>query len=70
MNLHLTTNEIFEKYPELQIQFNWTKRTISLFMRNKLLAGYYNRNKRTTIIKESSLLQLIEFIKEPITENY
>lgn len=68
MNLHLTTNEVFEKYPELQIRFNWTKRNISFFLRSKLLVGYYNRNKRTNMIQECSLLQLIEFAKEAIHE--
>ena len=65
MNLYLTVNELFDKYPELQIRFNWTKRNLSFFMRSGLLTGYYNRNKRTTMIRESSLLQLILFAKEP-----
>jgi hypothetical protein len=65
MNLHLSTNELLQKYPELQIRFNWTKRSLSFLMRNKLLTGYYNRNKRTTMIQESSLLQLITFFNEP-----
>lgn len=64
MNPHLTTSELFGKYPELQARFKWTKRNLSFFMQNKLLIGYYNRNKRTTMILESSLLQLIEFTKE------
>jgi hypothetical protein len=68
MNLHLTTSELFEKYPELKTRFNWNKRNISFFMRSKLLIGYYNRNKRITMIKESSLLELIEFAKETINE--
>ncbi len=68
MNLHLTTNELFEKYPELKIRFNWTKNNISFFMRSKLLIGYYNRNRRKTMVQESSLLQLIEFTKESIKE--
>jgi hypothetical protein len=68
MNLHLTTSELIEKYPELKTRFNWTRKNLSFFMRSKLLIGYYNRNKRTTMIKESSLLELIEFTKEILNE--
>ena len=68
MNFHLTPTELFEKYPELKIRFNWTKRNLSFFMRCKLLIGYYNRNKHTTMIEESSLLDLIDFVKESLNE--
>lgn len=61
-NIYLTPKEIFEKYPDLKIKFNWTQSDIGLMMRNKLLSGYYSRNKRTSMIEESSLLNLIKYV--------
>jgi hypothetical protein len=60
--IYLTPKEIFEKYPELKIKFNWTQSDIGLMMRNKLLSGYYSRNKRASMIEESSLLNLIKYV--------
>jgi hypothetical protein len=70
MTSHLTTHEVFKKYPDLKTRFNWTDRKLSFFLRSKLLIGYYNRNKRTTMIKEKSLVELIEFTKMTIKEQY
>jgi hypothetical protein len=61
---HLTPTEILIKYPELQSQLKWRKDMFSFFLKNKLLNGYYNRNKRMTMINESSLLRLIDFTKK------
>lgn len=70
MTSHLTTSQVFKKYPDLKTRFNWTNRKLSFFLRSKLLIGHYNRKKRTTMIKEKSLIDLIEFIKSTIKEQY
>ena len=63
MNKYLSTDELLKKYPEITNRFSWTKKNLGFFMRNKILTGYYIRNKRTTMILESSLLELIQFMK-------
>ena len=65
---YLTPKEIFEKYPDLTIKFNWTKNDIGAFVRNKLLSGYYSRNKRASMIEESSLVRLIEYVNNTLEE--
>jgi hypothetical protein len=66
----LTTNEVFKKYPNLKTSFNWTTRKLSFFLRSKLLIGSYNAQKRITMINEKSLLELIEFTKATIKDQY
>ena len=68
MSSYLTSTEVFLKYPVLKQKFNWSKRILSILLKNKLLLGYYNRNKRATMIRESSLLQLIDFTLSSINE--
>jgi len=63
MNTYVSTTELLKKYPEVLLRFNWTKKKLGFFMRNKILTGYYIRNKRTTMILESSLFELMEFMK-------
>lgn len=64
MNVHLSSIELFEKYPELKTRFKWTTRNISFFLRSKLLVGYYHQNKRKTMINENSILDLMEFTRK------
>jgi hypothetical protein len=66
--IYLTPKEIFAKYPDLKIKFNWTQSDIGLMMRNKLLSGYYSRNKRASMIEESSLLNLIRYVNGLLEE--
>lgn len=76
MDKYVSTTELLKKYPELTLRFQWTKKNLGFFMRNKILTGYYIRNKRTTMILEGSLLELMEFMKplpkeekeEPLTD--
>lgn len=76
MSKYISSTELLKKYPELTQRFHLTKKHLGFFMRNKILTGYYIRNKRTTMILESSLLELIEFLKpspkekneEPLTD--
>jgi hypothetical protein len=67
MNKYLSTTDLLKKYPEIIFRFNWTKKHLGFFMRNKILTGFYIRNKRTTMILESSLLELMQFMK-PLPE--
>ncbi len=62
MNKYLSTTELLKKYPDLTFRFNWTKKHLGFFVRNKIVIGYYIRNKRTTMILESSLLELMQFM--------
>jgi hypothetical protein len=66
--IYLTPKEIFAKYPDLKIKFNWTQSDIGLMMRNKLLSGYYSRNKRASMIEENSLLNLIRYVNGLLEE--
>ena len=65
---YLTPKEIFEKYPDLKLKFNWTQSDIGVFLRNKLLSGYYSRNKRASMIEEGSLLNLIKYVNGLLEE--
>lgn len=66
--IYLTPKEVFEKYPDLKIKFNWTQSDIGLMMRSKLLSGYYSRNKRASMIEENSLLNLIKYVNGLLEE--
>lgn len=57
----LTPQEILEKYPELNFKFNWNTSDLGTILKCKILDGYYDRGKRSSLIKESSLKRLIEF---------
>lgn len=63
MSKYLSSSDLLKKYPVLTNRFHWTKKNLGFFMRNKILTGYYIRNKRCTMILESSLLDLIHFMK-------
>lgn len=59
--VHLTPQEILEKYPELGAKFNWTESDLGTILKCRILDGYYDRSKRNSMIKESSLKRLIEY---------
>jgi hypothetical protein len=65
---YLTPTEIFEKYPDLQQKLNWSNSDLGIFMKSKLVVGYYNRNKRVTLIEENSLIRLIKFVNSTIED--
>ena len=56
-----TPDEILAKYPELQSKLNWRKQDIGIFLRCKLVRGYYDSKRRVTVIYEKSLVELMEF---------
>lgn len=68
IKMYLTPKEIFEKYPELNTKFNWNNSDLGVFMKNKLVTGYYSRNKRVTMIDENSLLRLIKYVNATLEE--
>ena len=68
MKMYLTPKEIFEKYPELNAKFNWNNSDLGVFMKSKLVTGYYSRNKRVTMIEENSLLRLIRYVNTTLQE--
>lgn len=57
----LTPEEILDTYPELQSKLNWRKQDIGIFLRCRLLRGYYDSKKRVSVIDEKSLIELLEF---------
>ena len=63
---YIMPTELIEKYPEVSSKFNWSIREIGLFLKCKLLDGYYDRRKRTALIKESSFIHLVRFTNQTI----
>ena len=63
---YLSPTELVEKYPEVAAKFNWSPRELGLFLRCKLLDGYYDRRKRSALIKEPSFVELVSFVNQAI----
>lgn len=63
---YLSPTELIEKYPEVANKFNWSPRELGLFLRCKLLDGYYDRRKRSALIKEPFFIQLVSFVNQSI----
>lgn len=59
---YLTSNEILEKYPILNLKYNWGTLDLGTMLKCKILDGHYDSSKRVGIIKESSLLRLIKYV--------
>jgi len=68
VEIYLTPNEILEKYPILNFKYNWGTLDLGTMLKCKILDGYYDRSKRVVVIKESSLLKLIEYINTSIED--
>jgi|GEM_PF-2676259 len=68
MNAVLNLDEILEKYPDLQDRLHWDKKDLGFFLRAKIVRGYYNRNKRQSMIEENSLLLLIAFTNKNLED--
>ena len=65
---YLTPTEILEKYPILNSRYNWGTLDLGTMLKCKILDGHYDRSKRVGVIKESSLLKLIEYINDSIED--
>jgi hypothetical protein len=59
--VYLTPTQVIEKYPELEITFGWSAKEIGMFLKSRLLHGYYSSSLRKAMIKEDSLEELVEF---------
>jgi hypothetical protein len=68
MNLHLSSNELLEKYPELKTRFKWTSRNLNYFLKSRLLVGYYNQRRQRVLIAENSVLELMKYTQLSIEE--
>lgn len=64
----MTAAEILKKYPDLANKLQWNSADLGHFMRCKLVNGYYNRNKRVSMIEEASLLRVVGFINAGMEE--
>ena len=65
---YFSPEELITKYPNVTDKFNWTSRELGLFLRCKLLDGYYDRTKRTALIKEPSFIKLIKYTNGAIDD--
>jgi len=64
--IYLTPADVIEKYPELFFKHNWSPNVIGSLLKSSLLKGYYDRSRRSSMIEETSVLELIEFINQKI----
>ena len=67
-DIYLTPKEVLEKYPVLSLKYNWGTLDLGTMLKCKILDGYYDRKKRVGVIKESSLVKLIEYINNTIED--
>jgi hypothetical protein len=64
--MFLTPMEILEKYPDLRLKFNFTTSDLGVILKCKVVDGYYDRTKRNSMIKESSVMRLIDFLNSSL----
>lgn len=67
-NRYLTPSEIIEKYPVLENKLNIGASEIGLFLKCKLLIGFYDRTKRVAMIEEQSVIDLVNYINKKIDD--
>lgn len=67
-NTYLSPTEIIEKYPVLESKLNIGASEIGLFLKCKLLIGFYDRTKRVALIDEKSVIELVLYINKKIDE--
>lgn len=49
---YLTPTEILEKYPILNLRYNWGTLDLGTMLKCKILDGHYDRSKRVGVIKD------------------
>ncbi|MDO9185884.1 MAG: hypothetical protein Q7W13_07725 [Bacteroidia bacterium] len=64
----LSPSEIIDKYPVLEDKLNIGASEIGLFLKCKLLSGFYDRTKRVAMIEEQSVIELVDYINKKIEE--
>jgi len=67
-NSSLSPSEIIEKYPVLETKLNIGASEIGLFLKCKLLSGFYDRTRRVAMIEEQSVIDLVQYINQKIEE--
>ena len=67
-NSYLSPSEIVEKHPSLQNKLNIGASEIGLFLKCKILIGFYDRTKRIAMIEEQSVIDLVNYINNKIEE--
>jgi len=67
-NRRLSPTECIEEYPQLNSKLNWLPQDIGRLVRMKLLDGYV-LNEGGSIIKEESLIQLINYMNSLTEKN-
>ena len=65
---YLSPSEIIDKYPVLENKLNIGASEIGLFLKCKLLSGFYDRTKRVAMIEEQSVIDLVAYINKKIEE--
>ena len=65
---YLSPTEVIKKYPELKHKHNWNVSLVSYLLQCNLLKGYYDRAKKTPLVEENSVLQLIGYLNNSIEE--
>jgi hypothetical protein len=63
---YLTPGEVLTNYPDLPKNLNWTASDLGRLVKCYVLEGYYDRKRRTSMIRESSLKRLISYVNETI----
>lgn len=63
---YLTPGEIIDNYPQLKYKHNWSENLVGSLLRSNLLKGYYDRTRRASMIEESSVMELIQFLNNKI----
>jgi hypothetical protein len=59
----LTIDEVLERYPYLEKEFNWSNTTVGILHSIGLLHGHYRKGKRLLLISLRSLLRVIDLYK-------
>ena len=67
-NNYLSPSDIIEKFPVLENKLNIGASEIGLFLKCKLLIGFYDRTKRVAMIDEQSVIELVQYINKKIDE--
>lgn len=62
----ITPKEALDKFPDLQSKLNCKTQDIGVFLRCRLLRGYYDGKKRVAMIEEQSLMDLIKFANDSL----
>jgi hypothetical protein len=63
---YLSPTDVIEKYPELKFKHDWTPSIVGSFLRYNLVKGYYDQTRKSAMIEENSVLNLIQYLNNSI----